>query len=515
MTRPGRPPRIACLFVPLFPLAARLRAEPELAGQAVAIFAGSGNAARLVAATRRGRRAGLAPGMTPAQARALLPNLTVRGVDATCERAAQQSLLEASESCSPRLEDAGPGEVYVDLGAAPHDLAAERELGHRLLRRAAQAGLPAGVGVAASKLAARVAAEHPDSPTIVPPGEEAAFLAPLPLARLSAESELLETLRRWGVRSIGDFARLPAAEVASRLGTPGHELHLRSRGRDERPLVPTPPPPCFVEGMELEWPLDRSEPLLFLLRPALERLVQRLEALGLACARLDLDLTLEPSGRWHRALRLPNPTRDIKTLLTLLRLDLETQSPGAAVVGFAVTAHPDRPREAQLALFGPAALSPDRLATTLARFFTALGPRRVGAPVAVDGHRPEAFELVEYAPPPPPRTPVAPEATPARPSSSRGLLTVRVLRPPLPLEVLLGGERPRSLATPVSEATRGRPAIEGTVRVASGPWRLEADWWREAPADRDYWDVELARGGLYRIYRERTSGEWFADGVYD
>jgi hypothetical protein len=60
--------------------------------------------------------------MTPAQAQALLPNLTVRGVDATCEHAAQQSLLEAAESCSPRFEDAGSGEVYLDLGAAPPDL---------------------------------------------------------------------------------------------------------------------------------------------------------------------------------------------------------------------------------------------------------------------------------------------------------------------------------------------------------------------------------------------------------
>jgi hypothetical protein len=51
--------------------------------------------------------------------------------------------------------------------------------------------------------------------------------------------------------------------------------------------------------------------------------------------------------------------------------------------------------------------------------------------------------------------------------------------------------------------------------VASGPWRLESDWWEEDPARRDYWDVELAGGGLYRIFRDRDSGEWFADGMYD
>jgi hypothetical protein len=66
-----------------------------------------------------------------------------------------------------------------------------------------------------------------------------------------------------------------------------------------------------------------------------------------------------------------------------------------------------------------------------------------------------------------------------------------------------------------TEETEKRPKIEGAVKVASGPWGLEDGWWSEAPADRDYWDVELHAGGLYRLYRERATGEWFADGIYD
>jgi hypothetical protein len=84
----------------------------------------------------------------------------------------------------------------------------------------------------------------------------------------------------------------------------------------------------------------------------------------------------------------------------------------------------------------------------------------------------------------------------------------------VPLEVLVEGQ-PRRLATPVGEATAGRPRIEGAVRVASGPWSLEEDWWTEQPIDRDYWDVELSDGGIYRIYRDRRDESWFADGIYD
>jgi hypothetical protein len=51
--------------------------------------------------------------------------------------------------------------------------------------------------------------------------------------------------------------------------------------------------------------------------------------------------------------------------------------------------------------------------------------------------------------------------------------------------------------------------------VAAGPWTLEDGWWSDAPAARDYWDVELDGGGLYRVYRDRSTARWYADGVYD
>ncbi len=266
------------------------------------------------------------------------------------------------------------------------------------------------------------------TPTIVAPGDEEHFLAPLPLERLAPELEIAQTLERWGLRSIGDFARLPAAEVASRLGEVGRELHASARGFDLHPLVPRPAPPDFREGMTLEWPLVNLEPFLFLARAALDRLCHRLEIQGLGCSRLDFALRLEPDGVHERSLQLPSPTRDAKTLLTLVRLDLEQQTPGAPVVGFAFTAQPDRPRPAQLSIFGPAALSPERLATTLARLFALLGPGRMGSPRTADGHRPERFALADFRPPPPPEVR-------ARPPRARGLLAVRVLRPAIEVEV--------------------------------------------------------------------------------
>ncbi|MCU1244811.1 MAG: polymerase IV-like protein ImuB, partial [Acidobacteria bacterium] len=297
--------RIAALYVPMFPLAARLRSEPELREEAVAIVDGSGNGAHVVAATRRARIKGIHPGLSLAQARSILPKLIARGREPECERTAQDALVEVAETFSPRIEDAGEGVVFFDVTGMERHFASEgRDGGEavdpevRLARAAIRAadgiGLPARCGIAASKLAARIAAELPKSPNVVSPGKEADFLAPLPLSRLSPELDAAATLQRWGLNSIGELARLPESEIASRLGELGRELHVAARGIDPRPLIPRALPPEFREGMELEWPLVALEPFLFIAHAALDRLSLRLELQGFACRRLELLLTLEP-----------------------------------------------------------------------------------------------------------------------------------------------------------------------------------------------------------------------------
>jgi protein ImuB len=550
--------RLACFYIPMFVLAARLRSEPDLLNEAVGIVEGNGSNAHIVAATRRARNKGIQPGLSLAQARSLLPKLIARGRDAECERTAQEALLEVAETFSPRVEDAGEGVVFLDVtgmerhfadfggresgvGSRSEDLTpplsdsrpptpdshdSELRLARAAIRACDAVSLPARVGIAASKLAARVAAELPKSPTVVAPGEEATFLAPLPLTRLSPELEAAAMLQRFGLASIGDLAKLPESEIASRLGEVGRELHWAARGIDPRPLMPRPLPPEFREGMELEWPLVALEPFLFIANAALDRLSKRMEIQGFACKRLEFTLTLDPEGYDARGIDLPAPTRDVKTMLTLMRLDLEKTPPGAPVVGFSFVAHPDRPRRAQLSLFGPSAVSPEKLATTIAKLVSILGDGRVGMPMTVDGHLPERYAINVFSPPPPPDM----KRTPAR---ARGLLAVRTFRPPIPIEVTTreaAGDDVqiasiRSIANEISDSRpptpNSRPRIEagakveigGTVRICSGPWRIEEGWWSDRPDIREYWDVELERGGVYRVFR--GGAEWFVDARYE
>jgi protein ImuB len=492
--------RIACLLVPDMPVAALWRADPELVDRPLVVAEGGGPHARVIAAAAPARARGVRAGAhTVAQARAIAADLVVRLRDAAVEASAERALADVAASLASRCERAGDGTVYLDAAGVTHLVGSERGLASALVARAARIGLEARVGIAGSKTVARLAALYGDGCDVVPAGTELGFLAPLPVACLAPPRDVAATLARWGVERLGDLARLPAAEVTTRLGPAGAALVHAARGDDERPLAPLPSPPHIEEGVTLEWPLDTIEPLLFVLRALVERAVARLGLDGLGCAQLGVALGLDDRSRDVRTLDLVAPTRDQKTLLTCLRVALESRPPRAAVTAAAIIAVPERVRATQLGLFTPPGPAPERLATTLARLGALCGPGRIGIPVVLDTHRPAAAGVAAFTPSPT----VLPDPT-ATKTPSR--LVVRALRPPRPLEVF---------------SERGAPSfvrgagLGGRVVAIAGPWRIAAEWWSDAPCARDYYDMELTDGGLYRCYRERTSGAWFVDGVYD
>ena len=295
-----------------------------------------------------------------------------------------------------------------------------------------------------------------------------------------------------GLRSI-DFAKLPPAEVESRLGGLGRQFHDGARS-DPRPLSRAAGAVVFQGWTSVA--ARGAEPFLFVGGAAWSRLTRRSTG-GAAMPAAGADLEARPRQLRRARDRLPAPTRDVKTLVTLVRLELEARPPGAPVVGFAFAAHPDKPRRAQLTLFGPPALSPDRLATTIARLAALLGADRVGSPRTVDGHRPERFASSGYEPPPPPDSARAPRA-------GRGLLGARPATARRTRGDPRKGTRGAAAASALRQIARGAsPEIAGAVRIAAGPWSMEEDGGRRSAA-RDYWDVELS-SGLYRIYRDRAS----------
>src|SRR5215470_12427125 len=363
--------RIACIHVPDFALAAWLRADPELRGAAVVVTDAPGPRGRIVACAAEAAQRGVALDLTAAQALAIASGLIVRTVSPAAEHAAQAALCDVAYSCSLRVEEGGMGTVYCDADGLRELYASEAELARD------------GGGCA-----------------VIPVHEEWHFLAPLPIQLLAPDAALLATLQRWGIRTLGDLAALPASAVATRLGSAGAQLAYRALGEDEHPLAPRPLPLHFEETAELEYGVDSLEPFLFVVRGLLDRLLARLALRGLICGDLRLGLGLTGRGRDERTVTVAAPSNEIKPLLTLVRLHLEAHPPGAAVETVRLSAVPERLRALQLDLFRPNGPAPAQLAVTLARLAALCGAERLGAPVVADSHRPDAYGVAPFGGPP-------------------------------------------------------------------------------------------------------------------
>jgi len=507
--------RIACLWVPDLPLCATLRAEPSLAEAPLAVVQRGdlGGRAHVLGTTPLAE--GVEPGQTLAEARAICPQLVHRQASPERERAAAQAALEAAAAVSPRFEEAAPGLVYVDAEGLSRLFGDDRGVARSLVTAAERVGVRAAVGAGGGKsvalLAARAAApELTFEPTphgvrggafrVVAPEEQAAFLAGLPLLALDLSDELQQTLRRFGLHTLGEVSRLPPGPLAARLGPEGAVLWRLARGEDASALAPRPVSERFEEGEELEWDAQSIEPLLFVWKALLDRLAQRMRARGLMARELLLRLRLS-DGSWDdRTVDLAAPAREVAPLLQLLRLLVEGRPPAAGVTAVRLCAVPVPEVLDQLPLFGPRGASPTQLAAAVARLSALMGPERVGQPVAPDRWTPFAAEVARFAPPPPPRTPEEPAAEIA--------LVARALRPPRTAEV-----RCDAAGNPL--LVIGEGALGGRVVASAGPWRTVAEWWSDTPVAVDSYDLEVAGGLLLRASRELSSGAWWIEAVYD
>ncbi len=503
---PPTAPRIACLRVPDLPLAAELRAHPELGGTPLAIAAGPGPRAEIVAVSPEATQQGVRPGTAVVHARAAVAGLAVRVASPARAAAARDALLDVALSASPRAALAPPGEgawggeaaVFVDARGVDRLFRSEAGFATVLVERARAVGLPAASAVASSRTVARTAARAlaPDAVRVVEAGSEAAFLAPLPLDLLQLSDALAEICTRFGLRRVGDLARLPRRGLSRRLGPEGLRLAALARGEEPREALPTPTATRAIEATDLEYAVDRLEPLTFVLRGLLSRLAARLDVRGLACGALELDLSLEGGGRDARRVGVAAPTADVRVLLRLACLALEARPPPAPVEAVSIATEPEPQRRDQLDLFRPAGPAPAVLSRTLAELEALCGDGRVGAPAVADSHHPDAVALRPFAP--------TADATAAPPAAR---LALRALRPPLPAQVRLQAGRPVWLRSAVA----GGPVVS-----AAGPWRSTGQWWSpEAHFAFDHFDVQTSEGALVRLRYDAVERRWSVDAVYD
>ena len=397
---------------------------------------------------------------------------------------------------SPTVEQTAPDTVTFDASGLDRLFGLPQDVAAALTRRAAELNLKPHIALAANPDAAICAARGFAGPSIIPYGDEAKFLAPLPVSLLSQTPDLQETLDRWGIRRFQDLAALPPLGIAERLGPEGLHLRELARGEFERKLLALVDPLRFEDEFELDYPIELLEPLVFVLSRLINGLATSLATRALATTEIRLRLHLENRTMHERTLRLPVPSLDTKAFLKLLHLDLSEHPPAAPILKVRMEMTPAKPQSAQSGLFIPATPEPVKLELTIARLKSIVGPDRVGSPELLDTHRPNAFQVGHAL--------ACPKKANASMPKLTLRLTLRLFRPPRAAHVALAAGHPSFV-----DAT----GIRGKILDLAGPWRTSGDWWTADPWQRDEWDIALSDGALYRLCCDPHG--WFLEGSYD
>jgi protein ImuB len=439
----------------------------------------------------------------------------------TAEGTSADALLNLAREFTPRVEVCGERDVVLDLSGLERLLGDAKTIAGELRRTAADRGIQVRIAIAATRTAARLLVHHRAGVTVIEPGHEALALSPLPLSVLrvlcdqigarSPEPEaVFASLRRWGLKTLGDLAALPSDDVAARLGQEGVAWQRLAWGEDRRPLLPAVPEERFEQALDLEWPIEGLEPLSFVFGRLMEPLEAHLMRRDRGAAVLHVRLHLVDRTVHERSLQLPAPMRDARTLRTLALLDLESHPPAAAIDRVAVAVDPTPGRVVQYSLLTRPLPSPEQLSTLMARLNALMGEGRCGSPVDVDSWRPGAFGMKPFSPVDLSSTPVTPPAPLVPPVPLVPSVALRRFRIPVPARVRVEAGKPARVTTDRYGLSGGR------VESCAGPWRTSGQWWMEASQwDRDEWDVTLYDGATYRLFRERAADHWFLDGIVD
>ncbi len=239
------------------------RDNPELRGKPVVVGGGGPNDRGVVStASYEARKFGIHSAMPLRTAGRLCPDAIFVPVDGAKYQRVSREVLEILRRFTPQVEAISIDEAWLDVTRSKA-LFGDGESIARQIKAAVrdEVGLTISVGVATTKLVAKIASDlrKPDGLVVVPPGQEAAFLDPLPISRLwGVGPKTAAALVDYGVRTIGDLQRLERQHLTRRLGPHGSTLVDRAHGLDPDPVDAGDPAKSI--GHETTFNVDSADP---------------------------------------------------------------------------------------------------------------------------------------------------------------------------------------------------------------------------------------------------------------
>jgi len=484
----------AVILLPNFRLQAALRFREAMHARPVALMDGQAPKEGMLEVSDAAALAGVMRGQTSPQALARCAGLTILARSPAEEGGAQAALLEMAAALSPEIEATAEGFCTVNLqGSRVNDWQA---LGAGVVAGLASLRLRAQVGIGPNPDLAFLAARHARPVLVVQ--SPAVFLANLALHELDPTPELLAVLRDWGIHNLAQLTSLPRGDLMDRLGPEAGRLWERAAGQTERPLRRVRAAEEFSEAFDFEHEIDSAEPLLFLLRRFLDQLALRLGNACRVAGQMKLTLPLANGSAYERTFTVPSPTADVEVLFRILHTHLDGLRLDHCATGLRLHITPTHAERQQFQLFETPLRDPNRFGETLGRLAALVGIENAGVVEVLDTHRPDSIRLR-----PPRFHEPGSMAAPADDGLAVGL-PLRRYRPPIAAQVRVVKQQPVRL-----ESAR----VCGAIRAALGPYRASGGWWDADCWSTEEWDVEMEKGGLYRL--ARVGREWRIEGSYD
>ena len=309
--------------------------RPELRGRPVIVGGAGipGERGVVAAASYEARPFGVRSAMPLSRAKRLCPKAIFVPCDFKAYREASKSVFKILDRYSPVIEPIALDEAYLDLAGQEALMGQPDAVAVRLRDEVkALCGLDLSIGVASCKLVAKVASElrKPRGLVVVQPGNEAAFLAPLPLAKLPGCGPATALrLERFGVRTIGELAALPDPLLGELFGQYGRVLGTHARGRDLSPVLPPGDPKSISREVTFDHDLTDSSRVRDTALRLLQDVTQSLRAHGLSARTVVLKIRYQPFDTQSRQATLTYPTDRDDQIAAALRQLLETQLDGS------------------------------------------------------------------------------------------------------------------------------------------------------------------------------------------
>jgi nucleotidyltransferase/DNA polymerase involved in DNA repair len=395
-------------------------------------------------------------------------------------RAAHETLLVAAGRFTPTVENAGLGLVYAEVAGLRQRFGSESRLAQQMAWEAiTRSRLDVRVGIAGGKFSAEQAARaaRPGESCAVSPGEERAFLSPLPLAVLPADPEMQRRLHLLGVRTLGALAALPHLAVVRQFGPHAGPLHDLARGIDPRPVHADAPPLALERTRPFDDPLEDRAVLLAHAAQMAAELAETLARRGCQAEGLRVKIE-EEDDKMHAAdAPVKPPSADTDKLSRLAGRLLGSLAPAEAVAALTLTVYPLRPFHlgaAQLALFSDAL---DVFRGT------------IGFGLSQGKHYESLWEVLRRL----------------RERFGEFIIVIAsLLGPPLPQPIQVTCD-PHGLP----RALVWRDRIREVAAIYES-WRERRRWW-SIPIERDYFRLETDDGQVRVVFREPRSGRWLLE----